>query len=245
MEASRVNPYPWLFLAMLPVFVHLPALSGWFRIDPIYVVSGVTPGTWTTNGLVPGFPWIDGNAGVTTQALGGLVAHDWLNLRLPWWNHYSGAGLPLAAEGQNPAFFLPFVLLLAMPHGLLLLRMTLMAMAGLFTYALLRRLRLNIVPALCGATLFELNGTFAWLAHGPIMPVAFLPLVLLGLEQRAVHGFFVCHRFRRGVVPERRLSRNRLSWICSSLLLWACCATACRRLRPQRLCGGARACGRA
>jgi hypothetical protein len=31
--------------------------------------------------------------------------------------------------------------------------------------------------------LFELNGTFGWFAHGPIMPIAFLPLTLLGLEQ--------------------------------------------------------------
>ncbi len=173
---------PWLVLAVLPLLVHLPALSGWFRFDPLYVVSGVTPGTWTTNGLLPGYPWVDGNAGVTTEALGGLAARDWLSLHLPWWNPYSGVGLPLAGEGQTPAFFLPFALLLAVPHGLLALRMVLMALAGFFTCALLRRLRIGPGAALAGAMLFELNGTFAWFAHGPIMPVAFLPLILLGLE---------------------------------------------------------------
>jgi hypothetical protein len=173
---------PWLILAILPVLVHLPALSGRFRIDPIYIVSGVTPGTWTSNGLVTGYPWADGNAGVTTEALGGLAAQDWLHLKLPWWNHLSGIGLPLAAEGQTPALFLPFILLLAMPHGLLLLRMVLMALAGCFTFALLRRLGLVPIAALMGAALFALNGTFAWLLHGPVMPVAFLPLILLGLE---------------------------------------------------------------
>jgi hypothetical protein len=174
---------PWLFLAALPVLAHVPALSGRFRIDPIYLVSGLTPGTWASNGVVAGYPWIDGNAGVTTEALGGLAAQDWLHLTLPWWNHFSGVGLPLTAEGQSPAFFLPFVLLLALPHGLLLLRMVLMALAGCATFALLRRLRLADMPALMGAVLFELNGVFAWVLHGPVMPVAFLPLMLLGLER--------------------------------------------------------------
>jgi hypothetical protein len=75
------------------------------------------------------------------------------------------------------------VLLLAVPHGLLMLRLLLMAIAGLSTWALLRRLRLATMPAFTGAALFELNGSFAWQAHGPMMPVAFLPLMLLGAEQ--------------------------------------------------------------
>jgi hypothetical protein len=169
--------------------VHAPALCGWYRFDPIYLVSGLAEGTWQSNGLLPGYPWADPNAGVTTQALGALAAGDWLHLQLPWWNPYSGIGLPLAAEGQTPAFFVPFVLLLALPHGLLALRMLLMALAGLFTFALLRRLRLDLLPSLVGALIFELNGTFALFAHGPIMPVAFLPLVLLGLEQARAGSF--------------------------------------------------------
>jgi len=168
---------------VLPLLVHLPALSGAYQFDPIYLVSGLTDGTWQTNGALRGYPWLDANAGVTTEALGALAAHDWLHGVLPWWNAYSGIGMPLTAEGQTPAFYLPFVLLLALPHGLLALRMLLMALAGCFTLALLRRLRVGIAPALAGAVLFELNGTFAWFAHGPIMPIAFLPLTLLGLEQ--------------------------------------------------------------
>jgi hypothetical protein len=175
---------PWLLLALLPVLAHLPALTPWFRFDPLYVVSGLTPGTWQTNGWLAGYPgWIDGNAGVTTEALGRFAARAWLAGRVPWWNPYSGVGLPLAAEGQTTALFLPFGLLLALPHGLLLLRIALSALAGLFTQALLRRLGMGVPAALLGAVLFELNGTFAWFAHGPIMPVAFLPLLLLGVEQ--------------------------------------------------------------
>ena len=181
MQGSDWRAYMWLCFVALAV--HLPALSGWYRFDPIYLVSGVTDGTWHSNGLLHGFPWLDPNAGVTTQALGSLAARDWLHGVLPGWNPYSGIGLPLAAEGQTPAFFLPFVLLLALPHGLLALRIVLMMLAGCFTFTLLRHLRAGVLPALTGAMLFELNGTFAWFAHGPIMPVAFLPLMLLGLEQ--------------------------------------------------------------
>jgi hypothetical protein len=70
--------------------------------------------------------------------------------------------------------------------------MVLMALAGCFTFALLRRLRLGVAPALVGAALFELNGTFAWMLHGPIMPVAFLPLLLLGLEQSRERFSLAC-----------------------------------------------------
>lgn len=168
----------------MPALVHLPALTGWFRFDPLYITSGLTPGAWHPNGLLTGYPgWIDGNAGVTTQALGTLAARDWLAGVVPWWNPYSGVGLPLAAEGQTPAMFLPFVLLLALPHGLLALRMVLMAVAGLSTLATLRLMRLDVVAAFVGAALFELNGSFAWMAHGPMLPVAFLPMMLWGAEQ--------------------------------------------------------------
>lgn len=180
---------PSLLLVLLAFVAHLPALTPWFRFDPLFVVSGVTGGTWTTNGWLPGYPgWIDGNAGVTTEALGHFAAWQWLSLHVPWWNPYSGVGLPLVAEGQSTAMFLPFGLLLALPHGLLLLRIVLCALAGLFTHALLRRLGLRPLPCLLGAVCFELNGTFAWFAHGPIMPVAFLPLLLLGLEQARAGG---------------------------------------------------------
>ncbi len=182
-------PIPLLLLILLPALVHLPALICGYSYDPINLVSGLTEGTWQTNGMLRGYPWLDANAGVTTEALGGLAAHDWLAGVLPWWNPYSGVGMPLAAEGQTPAFFLPFVLLLALPHGLLALRMALMALSGLFTFMLLRRMPMATLPAFAGAVLFELNGTFGWLSHGPIMPIAFLPLTLLGLEQARAGTF--------------------------------------------------------
>ncbi len=54
--------------------------------------------------------------------------------------------------------------------------------AGACTLAFLRRLRVTQAAAFVGAVIFELNGTFAW--HGaPIAsPMAFLPMLLLGVE---------------------------------------------------------------
>ncbi len=173
-----------MLLVLLPIVAHGPALTTWFRFDPLFLISGATDGTQRGNGWLLGHPgWIDGNAGVTTEAAGAYAARQWLSGHVPWWNPFAGVGLPMAAEGQTTALFLPFGLLLALPHGLLMLRILLCILAGWSSFALLLALRLGPFPAFMGAVLFGLNGTFAWFAHGPIMPVAFLPLILLGLEQ--------------------------------------------------------------
>ena len=60
--------------------------------------------------------------------------------------------------------------------------MLLEIVAGLATYLLLRRISLHRWASLAGAAAFALNGTFAWFAHAPVNPIAFLPLLLLGIE---------------------------------------------------------------
>ena len=169
-------------LALLPILVHLPVLLPWLSVDPIFWWSGLAsapPGQ-----LVPGNPgWADGNAGVTTEALGHLAAHDWLHGTVPWWNPYGGVGLPLAAEMQNSALFLPFILLAHFANGVILLKIAMQVATGLASCALLRTLAIDARIACLCAILAEFNGTFAWYAHGPIMPVAFLPLLLLGVER--------------------------------------------------------------
>ncbi|MBV9757902.1 MAG: hypothetical protein JO047_12660 [Alphaproteobacteria bacterium] len=192
MSAEERRPWrrflPWLALLLLPVAVHWPALSEWMAENPIYLTSGLGNHTWAPNGLLPGWPWIDGNAGVTTQALGWLVADDWLHGRLPWWNPYSGVGLPLAAEMQPAAFFLPFVLLLHLFDGVTLLRIAMQSIAGVATFALLRQLGIGARAAFVGAVLFALNGSFCWFASLSIMPIAFFPLLLLGIERARMHA---------------------------------------------------------
>jgi hypothetical protein len=170
-----------LGLAFLVAISYLPALLEHLSINPLYLDSGLT--TQSRPGLTSGFPFIDPNVGTTTQSLGHLCADDWLHGRIPWWDSYAGVGLPLAAEMQSEAFFLPFVLLLHFSAGVIYLRIALQLVAGISTLLLLRKLDLHPAAAFIGAVFYMFNGTFAWFGHGMIMPLAFLPLFLLGIEQ--------------------------------------------------------------
>ncbi len=184
--ASR-QPHRWIepaAIILLPLIVHLPALLGFLSANPIYWMSHLALHPPQQTQLMPGFPgWVDGNAGITTQALGRLAAEDWLHGIVPWWNPYSGIGLPLAAEMQCSALFLPFVLLLHFDDGVLYLKLVLQIVTATCMLALLRQLGVGRRVALLGAVMAEFNGTFAWFSHAPIMPVAFLPLLLLGIER--------------------------------------------------------------
>ncbi len=176
-------------LLLLPPLAHCLDFAGWFSEDPRFLVSGLAVAPPTRAGLLAGYPgWVDGNAGVTTQALGALSARDWLRGQVPWWNPYSGVGMPLGGEVQASTFFLPFVLLLRLPHGVTLLKVAVQVLTGLGTLALLREMGLGRLAALTGGLLAEFNGCLAWYADGPIMPVPFLPWLLFGLERSARGG---------------------------------------------------------
>jgi hypothetical protein len=173
-----------VLLLVLPLVINAVALGDWLSANPIHWMSGLNVVRPNAHLLIRGFPgWVDGNAGVTTQALGHLAADQWLHGHVPWWNAFSGIGLPLAAEMQNSALFLPFVLLLHFSNGLIYLKVILEIVAGWGMYALTRQLSIGTRAALIGAVLFQFNGTFAWFSHGPIMPVAFLPWLLFGIER--------------------------------------------------------------
>ena len=184
---TRRSFYAAAWLIVVPIAVHWPELTGWLSSNPLYLTSGLGE-NWKSDGFLAGLPgWIDGNAGATLQALGHLAARDWMSGTVPWWNPYSGVGMPLAGEMQPAAFFLPFVLLLGTGPGVLVLKIAMQGLAGLSTWGLLRRLGVSHFAALVGGILFELNGTFAWASDTPILPIAFLPLLLLGVE-RALHA---------------------------------------------------------
>lgn len=180
-------------VGLLPVLLQLPLLLGFLHANPMLLFSGLASNVAQP---VPGLSTIDPNIGFTSQALGILAAHDWLHGSVPWWNPYEGTGVPLAGEMQSAALFLPFVLLLAVAHGQLWFHIALQIIAGMFTLALLRELKLPLWAAVVGAVLFEFNGTFSWLANAVVNPVAFLPMVLYGIErikvsaeQGQVHGW--------------------------------------------------------
>jgi len=173
--------WPMVILCLVPLLAHLPELLGWVHTDPLLSYSGLV--LHPHSGILPGQPFIDDGAGQMQQSLGHLAAEDWLHGRLPWWNPYVGVGLPLASEMQPAAFFLPFILLLHFKAGVLLIKLAMQMLTGLACFAFLRQLGLTRGPAVLASVLFQCNGTFAWYAHAPVLPIAFLPLLLLGLER--------------------------------------------------------------
>jgi hypothetical protein len=190
---SRISPDTWAMLAIAGVVllanaIYLLDLS---EINPLGPRSGLLSSVVT--GRFGGTPTIDPNNGYISQALSHRAALDVLSLRVPWWNPYEGTGAPLAGELQSAALF-PFTLLTALSNGQLYEHVLLELIAGLSTYLLLRRISVHRWAAAAGGIAFALNGTFAWFSHATVNPVAFLPLLLLGIE----HAYTAAAAGRRG-----------------------------------------------
>jgi hypothetical protein len=173
---------PWtapLLLILLAVLIG----NGLYLIGE----SNISPIWWTANistnicHITCGRPMIDPNVGFITQPLGHLSAMDVLHGHLPWWNYYEGLGQPLAGEMQAASLF-PLTLLFAFPAGLLWFHIFLELIAGFSTYFLAKRLGVPMIFATAAGCLFALNGTFAWVGNAVLNPIAFLPLLLLGIE---------------------------------------------------------------
>ena len=145
--------------------------------------------------LTCGIPTVDPNVGFITQPLGHLAAMDLLHGHLPWWNYFEGMGQPLAGEMQSAAL-LPLVILFVFPAGLLMFHLSLQIIASVSTYFLVRRLGVGPTLATLGGILFALNGTYAWIGNSAINPIAFLPMLILGIE----------------IVLERTRSSQRTGW---------------------------------
>jgi hypothetical protein len=169
-----------LIFSLVPLLVHLPGLLGWWSVDPIHFVSRIA--SLHGKQILAGYPLIDPTVGTYAEALGKLSADEWLSGRIPWWNYYSGVGLPLAAEISSGAFFLPFVLLNHFSNGLLYIEVIIQILAGLGTYYLLRKIGTIPVAAITGAILYQFNGTFTWLGAPVSSVIPFLPWLIFGIE---------------------------------------------------------------
>lgn len=168
-----------MLIFLVPVIVHILGLTGLVKSDPISIYSGLA--TSIDPSILPGTSYIDPNVGFTSEALGHRAALDWLNGIIPWWNPYEGIGVPLAGEMQSAALF-PLTLLLLFSNGQLYLHIVLQFISGIFTWILLKKMKFSNQISVVGALVFELNGTFSWFGHAPFNPVAFLPVILLGIE---------------------------------------------------------------
>jgi hypothetical protein len=177
----RLSPDAWALLAVVAAVVvaHLPFLLGFFDPNPLGPRSGLV--SVQTPGLLRGYDTADPNDGFVSQALGHRASLDLLHGHLPWWNPYEGTGAPLAGETQSAALFPPTLLTL-LGDGQVWEHMLLEIVAGLSTYLLLRRISVSRWPSAAAAIAFALNGTFAWYYAPNFNPVAFLPLLLLGIE---------------------------------------------------------------
>jgi hypothetical protein len=175
------SPTFWalLFTALVIAAPNLPGIVGLVHTSPIYLQSGLS--TVPASGHLAGQPSIDPNDGFVTQALSRLSARDLLGGIVPWWNPFEGVGAPLAGEMQAASFF-PLVLLFALGRGILFFHLALELLAGGFTVLFLRRLGVGAIAATVGGIAFGLNGSFAWIGNSVVNPIAFLPLVLWGIE---------------------------------------------------------------
>jgi Bacterial membrane protein YfhO len=168
-----------LLIAAVVVLANALYLSGTFDPNPLNTWSGL--GQVTKAGIIGGLPTIDPNNGVTSQTFGHLAVQDWFHLRAPWWNPFEGTGAPLAGEMVSAALF-PFTIFTAISNGQMFERLAFELLTGAATYLLLRRLAVGRLASAGAAIAFALNGTFAWFSHAPINVIAFLPLLLLGIE---------------------------------------------------------------
>jgi Bacterial membrane protein YfhO len=175
---SRIWPYAIVTAAIL--IANASYLIGYTHLDPKILRAHL--GISAQPGPLAGWYTIDPNEGVTTQALGVQALHQWFSGHVPWWNPFEGIGTPLAGGLESASFF-PILVLQALPAGFFVYHLALELIAGLSTVALVRTLGMGRAAATAAGTMFGLTGSLVWLMNGPSVPVAFIPLILLGIER--------------------------------------------------------------
>ena len=186
---SRIWPYAIVVAAIL--IANASYLIGYTHLDPKILRAHL--GISAKPGPLGGWYTIDPNEGVTTQALGVQALHQWFSGHVPWWNPFEGIGTPLAGGLESASFF-PLLVLQALPAGFFVYHLALELIAGLSTVALVRTLGMGRAAATAAGMMFGLTGSLVWLMNGPSVPVAFIPLLLLGIErayQRETGGYVV------------------------------------------------------
>ena len=166
-------------IVLVVAAVNLWKLAAGLDADPVLHRAGLSVSE--SPGILPGEHTLDPGDGYVVQALSRAAADSWLRGDVPYWNRFEGVGAPLAGEMQSMAFH-PFVLLQRLPQGFLLGQILMESIAGIATMFFLRRLGIGRAVSLGAGVAFALNAVFAWQYNASAIPVAYLPLLLWGVE---------------------------------------------------------------
>lgn len=171
----------------------------WFIFASPYFLKGLVPysGTYQVNNFAPWSHYQQFWGPVQNGAMPDVTTqiYPWKKFtidqlkqgQIPWWNPYNFSGNPHVANFQTAVFspfnLLYFVLPFLDAWSIVVLLQPLLA--GLFTYLLLRSFHISKYGSTLGAISYMFCGFITvWMAYGTLsMAIAFLPLVLYGIER--------------------------------------------------------------
>ncbi|RYG25995.1 hypothetical protein EON82_05005 [bacterium] len=173
--------WPLLLLVLAPLIALWPGLTG-LAIGPFDQIRQMAP--WS--GPKPTQAWdvLMADSVLQSHVWRTLVLDAWGKGQLPLWNPYQFAGTPLLANSQSGGFYPPHIILglLHVPAGFagFLLAWFHLALTGLGTYALVRRLSGSKPAGLTGGLLFLLSPfMLGWTPLSSVIStVAWIPLAL-------------------------------------------------------------------
>ncbi len=189
------DPLPWRVLGTFVALVVLEfpaALLGGRALLPLHLLTASPP----FEALAPRQPptdWVQGDL-VREVAPHEVVARRLLSAgEWPLWNPWVGAGMPILADEQAHAHWLEPITLpalaLPLPEAFALVAGLRILVALVFTYLLLRRLRLGEGPAFFGAVAFGFGAFLqTWLLWPIANSAAVLPLALYAVVLAAERG---------------------------------------------------------
>jgi hypothetical protein len=168
-----------IIIAIFVLLANIIFLSGLTNENPFNIRSELF--VTSSKQIINGQDTLDPNDGTITQALGHTAAEQVLHGHMPWWNYDEQVGAPLAGDMQSAALF-PLTLILSLSNGLLFFRIVLEIIAGVATYYLILKLGMKRLTGVVFGIAFAVNGSFAWFGSPNFNTIAFLPLILLGIE---------------------------------------------------------------
>ena len=190
--------WPLLVLVLAPLIALWPGLTG-LALGPFDAIRQMAP--W--NGPKPAQPWdvLMADSVLQSHVWRTLVLDAWGKGQLPLWNPYEFAGTPLLSNSQSGGFYPPHIVLglLHVGAGLagFLLTWFHLALAGLGTYALVRRLGGSPAGGLTAGLAFTLSPFLLGWAPLSSVPstVAWLPLALacvVASDRRSLIALAAC-----------------------------------------------------